>query len=143
MLTRIDLRYFKCFETLKLPLCPLTLLSGANASGKSSVMHALVLLHQTMREHEWSFRLMLNGATLRLGTVADVVDKVHGRRDCEIALLDDDTAWFRWEFAGERNEMSMAVRRACGERVRLFFVDAEQGPLGPLGLLGAALGRGV
>ena len=28
-------------------------------------------------------------------------------------------------------------------RVRLFFVDAEQGPLGPLGLLGAALGRGV
>ena len=27
--------------------------------------------------------------------------------------------------------------------VRLFFVDAEQGPLGPLGLLGAALGRGV
>ena len=115
MLTRIDLRYFKCFETLKLPLCALTLLSGTNASGKSSVMHALVLLHQTMREHEWSFRLMLNGATLRLGTVADVVDQVHGRRDCEVALVDDDTAWFRWEFAGERDEMSMSVRRACGE----------------------------
>ena len=115
MLTRIDLRHFKCFETLKLPLCPLTLLSGANASGKSSVMHALVLLHQTMREHEWSFRLMLNGATLRLGAVADVVDQVHGRRDCEIALVDNDTAWFRWEFAGERDEMSMAIRRARGE----------------------------
>jgi len=115
VLTRIDLRYFKCFETLKLPLCALTLLSGTNASGKSSVMHALVLLHQTMREHEWSFRLMLNGATLRLGTVADVVDQVHGRRDCEVALVDDDTAWFRWEFAGERDEMSMSVRRACGE----------------------------
>ena len=115
MLTRIDLRHFKCFETLKLPLGALTLLSGANTSGKSSVMHALVLLHQTMREHEWSFRLMLNGATLRLGAVADVVDQVHGRRDCEIALLDDDTAWFRWEFAGERDEMSMAVRRTRGE----------------------------
>ena len=59
MLTRIDLRHFKCFETLKLPLCRLTLLSGANASGKSSVMQALVLLHQTMREHEWSSRLKL------------------------------------------------------------------------------------
>lgn len=43
MLTRIDLRRFKYFETLKLPLCALTLLSGANASGKSSVMQALVL----------------------------------------------------------------------------------------------------
>ena len=115
MLTRIDLRHFKCFEALRLPLRPLTLLSGANASGKSSVMQALVLLHQTMREHEWSSRLLLNGATVRLGAVADVVDQVHGRRDCGIALLDDDAAWFRWDFEGERDEMSMAVRRACGE----------------------------
>ena len=115
MLTRIDLRHFKCFETLKLPLCRLTLLSGANASGKSSVMQALVLLHQTMREHEWSSRLMLNGAATRLGAVADVVDQVHGRRNCGIALLDGDAVWFRWEFQGERDEMSMAVRRAHGE----------------------------
>ena len=48
MLARIELRHFKCFEVLKLPLRPLTLLSGANASGKSSVMQALVLLHQTI-----------------------------------------------------------------------------------------------
>ena len=115
MLTRIDLRHFKCFETLKLPLCALTLLSGANASGKSSVMQALVLLHQTMREHEWSSRLMLNGSAVRLGAVADVVDQVHGRRDCGIALLDDDAASYQWEFEGERDEMSMAVRRAHGE----------------------------
>ena len=115
MLTRIDLRHFKCFETLKLPLCALTLLSGANASGKSSVMQALVLLHQTMREHEWSSRLMLNGSAVRLGAVADVVDQVHGRRDCGIALLDDDAASYQWEFEGERDEMSMAVRRARRE----------------------------
>ena len=115
MLTRIDLRLFKCFESLKLPLRPLTLLSGANASGKSSVMQALVLLHQTMRGHEWSSRLMLNGAAVRLGAVADVVDQVHGRRDYGIALLDDDAAWFQWEFEGERDEMSMAVRRVHGE----------------------------
>ena len=115
MLARIDLRHFKCFEILKLPLRPLTLLSGANASGKSSVMQALVLLHQTMREHEWSSRLMLNGAAVRLGTVADVIDQVHGRRDLGIALLDGDAARFEWEFEGERDEMSMAVRRARGE----------------------------
>ncbi len=115
MLTRIDLQHFKCFETLKLPLRPLTLLSGANASGKSSVLQALVLLHQTMREHEWSSRLMLNGGGVRLGTVADVVDQVHGRRQFSITLLDDDSDWFGWEFQGERDEMSMIVHRARGE----------------------------
>ena len=117
MLTRIELRHFKCFSLLKLPLCPLTLLSGVNASGKSSVLQGLVLLNQTIREHEWSTRLMLNGAAIRLGTVSDVIDQVHGRRECGIALLDGDTA-YEWEFAGERGEMSMAV-----ERVR---VDGEK-----------------
>ncbi len=110
MITQIDLRYFKCFELLKLPLADLTLLSGSNASGKSSILQALVLLHQTMREHEWSTRLVLNGDSLKLGTVADVVDKVHGRRNVEIAL----TAYgeyFRWSFSGERSEMSFAVDR--------------------------------
>lgn len=110
MITRIDLRHFKCFKTLKLPLQPLTLLSGGNASGKSTVMQALVLLHQTMREHEWSSRLMLNGTTLRLGTAADVIDQVYGRRECEIGLLDSEKA-YSWLFVGKREDMAMQVAR--------------------------------
>ena len=110
MLNRLDLMHFKCFEALKLPLCHLTLLSGSNASGKSSVLQALVLLHQTMREHEWSTRLMLNGDTIRLGTVSDVVDKVYGRRTFEVSVADGDLA-YSWTFSGERSEMSMSVDR--------------------------------
>ena len=120
MLERIDLRHFKCFELLKLPLRPLTLLSGVNASGKSSVLQALVLLQQTMREHEWSSRLMLNGSTIRLGTVADVIDQVHGQRTCSITLVDDATE-HGWEFIGERAEMSLSVAR-----VRAGAVEEDQ-----------------
>jgi len=108
MLNRLDLSKFKCFEMLKLPLAPLTLLSGSNASGKSTVLQALVLLHQTMREHEWSNRLMLNGDLLRLGTVTDVVDKVNGRQMFEIGV-DDGNSYYSWTFAGERSDMSMSV----------------------------------
>lgn len=110
MLDRLDLLHFKCFETLKLPLGHLTLLSGSNASGKSSILQALVLLHQTMREHEWSIRLMLNGTAIRLGTVSDVVDKVHGRHTFEIGIVDGEQS-YRWIFVGDRSEMSMAVER--------------------------------
>ena len=108
MLNQVDLRLFKCFELLRLPLAPLTLLSGGNACGKSSVLQALVLLHQTIREHEWSTRLMLNGASVCAGTVADLVDKINGRYSFRIAVMDDDR-WYEWEFAGERAEMSMGV----------------------------------
>ena len=109
MITRIDLRNFKCFSALKLPLRRLTLLSGLNASGKSSVLQALVLLHQTMREHEWSQRLMLNGSALRLGAVRDVIDQIGGGRGCSVALEDDDAGLVEWEFSGEQGAMSMAV----------------------------------
>jgi len=61
-----------------------------------------------MRDHEWSTRLMLNGAAIRLGTVSDVVDKVHGRRNFEIRAVNDDLS-YRWIFGGERSEMSMVV----------------------------------
>jgi predicted ATPase len=108
VLNRLDFNYFKCFERLKLPLGNLTLLSGANASGKSSVLQALVLLHQTMHEHEWSTRLMLNGNVIKLGTVSDVVDKVHGRRAIEMGLW-DEALHCHWIFSGDRSEMSMAV----------------------------------
>lgn len=108
MINWVSLKNFKCFEVLDLPLANLTLLSGTNASGKSSVLQALVLLHQTMREHEWSTRLMLNGDALKLGTVADVVDKVHGRRTFEIGLVHESES-YAWTFSGERDEMSVAV----------------------------------
>ena len=119
MLTGIDLQYFKCFKLLKLPLTPLTLLTGANASGKSSIIQAVALLHQTMREHEWSSRLMLNGAAVRLGTVVDVIDKVYGRHSCEVGLL-DHTAYYRWEFTGERDDMSMLVKHVGVSGVEVF-----------------------
>ena len=110
MITQIDLQCFKCFALLKLPLADLTLLSGSNASGKSSILQALVLLHQTIREHEWSIRLVLNGKALKMGTVADVVDKVHGRHAFEIGLIEDEQS-YRWAFSGERSGMSLAVDR--------------------------------
>ena len=110
MLTQLDLRHFKCFEALTLPLGRMTVLTGTNASGKSTVIQALVLLHQTMREHEWSSRLILNGAMLRLGTVQDVVDQVFGTHRCEIGVFDDERR-FWWVFGGDRHEMAMDVLR--------------------------------
>lgn len=108
MITRIDLELFKCFRLLKLPIGQLTLLSGMNASGKSTVLQALVLLHQTILDHEWSTRLQLNGTEIELGTVTDVVDKIHGRRDFGIGISDEDCS-VKWRFMYADNKDSMSA----------------------------------
>lgn len=105
MINLLELRHFKCFELLRLPLGRLTVLSGTNASGKSSVLQALVLLHQTMRDHEWADRLTLNGNVIQAGTVLDIVDQVSGGNRFEIGL-GHDVARCRWAFVGDRKDMS-------------------------------------
>ena len=139
MLSHIELHSFKCFELLRLPLAPLTLLTGFNASGKSSVLQALALVHQTMSEHEWSTRLMLNGSSVRLGTVAEVV----GRRDYKTAIESEEHRLY-WAFAGERSEMSLAVQQV-GIDDRSWDSPKELRYLLPPGHLGRAedLGQDV
>ena len=137
VLNRLDLQSFKCFELLRLPLAPLTLLSGPNASGKSSVLQSLALLHQTMQENEWATRIMLNGSTAALGTVTDVVDQVNGRDGFGIGLVDDD-ANCRWTFAGDRRDMSLQVSSVAVNGVKAAGAD-ELHYLLPTGAGAAAL----
>ena len=105
MLSMLELRHFKCFELLKLPLGNLTLLSGTNASGKSSVLQSLTLLHQTMRDHEWSDRLVLNGDVAQVGTVYDIVDQDSARDRFEMGVSNGDVSC-HWTFVGDRRDMS-------------------------------------
>jgi predicted ATPase len=90
VLSELRLDLFKCFRALRLPLAPFTLLTGPNASGKSTVIQALTLLHQTAVDTNWSGNLLLDGSILSLGTLGDMVDKVNGRRGFSIGLSGAD-----------------------------------------------------
>ena len=99
MLKSLDLEQFKCFEELHLPLERLTLLTGFNAAGKSSVLQAIVLLHQTVMENEWSTRLNLDGSVISLGSASDVINET-GRNNFGIGLTWDECACF-WKFEAD------------------------------------------
>jgi len=122
MLQQIVLEYFKCFERLKLPLAPLTLLAGLNASGKSTTIQALALLHQTLAEHPLSPGLVLNGKDVTLGSADELVDKVTGRDRFGIGLEHSDTRAL-WRMEAE-NDSLLAP-----------FIDLEWGHDGQSGTL--------
>ncbi|WP_129628999.1 DUF3696 domain-containing protein [Candidatus Oscillochloris fontis] len=104
MLQQIILRHFKCFEQLRLPLAPLTLLSGLNASGKSTVIQSLALLHQTMTENPGSPGLVLNGKDVSLGSADEIVDKITGRDSFTIKIEHSEGA-IHWRMQVEANEL--------------------------------------
>ncbi len=74
MLNRLHLKNFKCFEDHKFILKPLTVLSGLNGTGKSSVLQALLLLRQSYQQGVLQENaIVLNGDLVHIGTGKDAL----------------------------------------------------------------------
>ena len=75
MITQWGLRNFKGVKEARLALRPLTILSGENSSGKSTVLQSMALVAQTLAAHLERDVLVLNGHLVSLGAFADIVPK--------------------------------------------------------------------
>lgn len=75
MIESLELHNIKAFQAARVRLAPLTLLSGVNAVGKSTVLQALALLRQSAAAGllEPGGGLLLNGDLVELGTGADLL----------------------------------------------------------------------
>lgn len=97
MIRSLSLRNFKCFADQTLHLGGLTLLSGLNGMGKSSVMQSLLLLRQSYLQGTLPHTgVVLNGDLVRLGTAQDVLyeDALEDRIEIEVQWNDDQQARF-------------------------------------------------
>ncbi|MFF3275204.1 DUF3696 domain-containing protein [Streptomyces chrestomyceticus] len=109
MIDRLTLHNFKAFRDTSLPLGPLTLLTGLNSSGKSSVLQALALLRQSyetgdlaisaslLRAWQGGLRpglasrgFLLNGELVGLGTGEDVLHEDFAGDEARIGLAVDE-----------------------------------------------------
>jgi predicted ATPase len=73
MIKEIYLRNFKCFADQSIKLAPMTLLTGLNGMGKSSVIQALLLLRQSYLSGAFERgRLETAGELVDLGTASEV-----------------------------------------------------------------------
>lgn len=69
MLTGLGLENFKAFaDTQQIPIRPLTLIFGANSSGKSSLIHGLLLVRHAVETGELDvYRTAIGGESVDLG----------------------------------------------------------------------------
>lgn len=73
MLLNWQIRDFKSFKGHnEFPLAPITILCGANSSGKSSVIQSMLLIKQTLQHSAAGRAIALNGPLVRLGSFSDI-----------------------------------------------------------------------
>ena len=91
MLREYRLTNFKAFgETVTIPIRPLTLIFGANSSGKSSIFQSLLLLKQTLEEAKNPKTALLpKGSLVDLGTYRDFVHRHDSSRNFEFEAYFD------------------------------------------------------
>ena len=73
MVDSLHIENFKCFENQRFEFGNLTLLTGLNGTGKSSVIQSLLLLRQSHQHRFLRYGgLLLNGDLIQLGTAQDI-----------------------------------------------------------------------
>lgn len=124
MLTAIEIANFKAFaETQRIPLRPLTLIYGANSSGKSSIIHSLILARHALETGELDVhRTTVGGESVDLGGFRQFIHRrdVNRRMEWSAEL---DTASLRGRMAEllapvKRLTVSLAVGMALDDQGR-------------------------
>lgn len=130
MFTQIELRNFKAWRTLgPLPVRPLTVLFGANSSGKSSLLQMLLLLKQTVESTDRNLALHLGdrNSYVELGSLLDVL---HGHDQTGVL------SWqLRWRLARPLVIRDVGGRGATMSLQELGFrAEVDVSPRGDPGL---------
>jgi predicted ATPase len=141
MLNSIQVENFKVFaDTSEIQLQPLTLLSGINSAGKSSVIQALLLLKQTLESAPSSALAPGRGRLLNQSLGDNFNDFIFGRPELEDAKLvyhlsfafdDDHDADLNEDV--ERLFADLEKTYAGGELTASFHITFQWGPFGHRG----------
>jgi predicted ATPase len=98
MLKSLTLKNFKPFENQSFELRALTLLSGLNSSGKSSLLQSLLLLRQSYQQKLLpDIGLALNGDLVCIGTAQDALFE-GAKEDIITFEIDHDNTLNKWVF---------------------------------------------
>ena len=99
MIRQLRLINFKAFENQLFEFKPLTLLSGLNSTGKSSVIQSLLLLRQShQQELLENIGLALNGDLVEIGNAQDAFYENASDDYIEFAIASEDNKQGKWRF---------------------------------------------
>lgn len=92
MINKWILDNFKSIESREeLEFRPLTIFTGANSSGKSTILQSVLLVSQTLQSSIVSRSIVLNGGIKKFGSYSDIVNKRDYKKDLTVGFEISDS----------------------------------------------------
>lgn len=108
MIKEIGINGFKKFAAQRFELAPLTILTGKNGGGKTSLVHALLLMREIAKRNNTIVEL--NGPyDLELGTLDDI-ENWDAPESINLSVIDNNSILYNWKLYGEPNALFANVR---------------------------------
>ncbi|MGB3402079.1 MAG: DUF3696 domain-containing protein [Microcoleaceae cyanobacterium] len=120
MIHSLKLKNFKPFADLQLSFKPLTLLSGLNSTGKSSILQSILLLRQSYQQQLLpQTGLALNGDLVNIGTAQDALFEgaTEDVIEFQVILQDDIKGVWRFDYNRESDVISTVPSSGTIEKV--------------------------
>jgi predicted ATPase len=104
MISKLHIKNYKCFKEEDLNIKPLTLLSGLNGTGKSTVIQSLLLLRQTYFKNALSSEgLVLNGNLIAIGTGQDALNQNANQEELSFSIKTTTSNESTWVWGYEKS----------------------------------------
>ena len=117
MITQIKLKNFKIFEDENFELAPLTLFTGINGMGKSSVIQSLLLLKQSFESKNLQNeeKVVLDNDFVNLENCTELCNKKAYPKTVEICIENSDEKVFTWVIDASIPDMKEAPVKFDGD----------------------------
>ncbi|MDR3188015.1 MAG: DUF3696 domain-containing protein [Prevotellaceae bacterium] len=103
MIADLHIHNFKSHADTDLSLKPLTVLTGLNGSGKSSVFQSLLLLRQSYKQQRLEEALRLSGSLCEIGTGKDAIYQSAQDDFLQFAIKVEEKT-YQWQFSSKENK---------------------------------------
>jgi len=110
MIKKIQITAFKRFLSLELICQKLTVLTGANGAGKSSVINSLLLLRKAVKSGPATYIELNDTHGLQLGCGIDVLNSNAENNSIELSITEDNQ--FTWKFLATENEHDLTLQKS-------------------------------
>ena len=130
-ITAISVQGFKSLaKESRIEIRPLTILAGANSSGKSSIMQPLLLMKQTLEASYDPGPLLLNGPNAKFTSVNQFISRSQRNSDCQafsIEMEHDKYTTHKTTFSLTGNQALEIQDMIIGEGERSLHLMPHQG----------------